>query len=148
MRGGGVIACGLRPATYRAGVGRAWDRPQAGVGLDLLEHLAAVLAREIEVEQHQVGPRGVDMPVLPMQEVDRLDSVGRDVQFAPRGVDDRRDRARARGRRYVGGLTHSDLVAPPIAELHRQGWEHYLERLRIRAQGGDPGVDSVRADMA
>ena len=45
-------------------------------------------------------------------------------------------------------LTHSDLVAPPIAELHRQGWEHYLERLRIRAQGGDPGVDAVRADMA
>jgi hypothetical protein len=45
-------------------------------------------------------------------------------------------------------LTHSDLVAPPIAELHRQGWEHYLDRLRIRAQGGDPGADAVRAEMA
>jgi uncharacterized protein YndB with AHSA1/START domain len=45
-------------------------------------------------------------------------------------------------------LTHSDLVDPPITELHHQGWEHYLERLRIRAHGGDPGVDTVRAEMA
>jgi hypothetical protein len=45
-------------------------------------------------------------------------------------------------------LTHSDLVAPSIAELHRQGWEHYLERLRIRAQGGEPGPDAVRTEMA
>jgi uncharacterized protein YndB with AHSA1/START domain len=45
-------------------------------------------------------------------------------------------------------LTHSDLLDPPIAKLHRQGWEHYLERLRIRAEGGDPGADEVRAEMA
>jgi uncharacterized protein YndB with AHSA1/START domain len=39
-------------------------------------------------------------------------------------------------------LTHSALAPPPVAELHRQGWERYLERLRVRAEGGDPGPDS------
>jgi uncharacterized protein YndB with AHSA1/START domain len=36
-------------------------------------------------------------------------------------------------------LTHTDLAPPPVAEHHREGWELYLERLRIRAEGGDPG---------
>ena len=40
-------------------------------------------------------------------------------------------------------LTHARLVVPPVAELHRQGWERYLERLRIRAEGGDPGPDDA-----
>jgi len=38
-------------------------------------------------------------------------------------------------------LTHSGLAPQPVAEHHRQGWEHYLERLRVRAEGGDPGPD-------
>jgi uncharacterized protein YndB with AHSA1/START domain len=37
-------------------------------------------------------------------------------------------------------LTHRDL-AGPVAEHHRRGWERYLERLRVRAEDGDPGVD-------
>jgi uncharacterized protein YndB with AHSA1/START domain len=41
-------------------------------------------------------------------------------------------------------LTHSDLAPPPIAEHHRDGWEVYLERLRIRAEGGDPGPAPVQ----
>ncbi len=40
-------------------------------------------------------------------------------------------------------LTHSDLAPPPIAEHHRQGWERYLGRLQLRAEGGDPGPDSA-----
>jgi uncharacterized protein YndB with AHSA1/START domain len=40
-------------------------------------------------------------------------------------------------------LTHSGLAPEPVAEHHRQGWEHYLERLRVRAEGGDPGPDPV-----
>lgn len=39
-------------------------------------------------------------------------------------------------------VTHSALAPPSVAELHRQGWERYLERLRVRAEGGDPGPDS------
>ena len=42
-------------------------------------------------------------------------------------------------------LTHRDLEPPAVAEHHREGWERYLERLRIRAQGGDPGPDSPEA---
>ncbi len=42
-------------------------------------------------------------------------------------------------------LTHSALQAPPVAEHHRLGWERYLERLQVRAEGGDPGSDSVQA---
>ena len=36
-------------------------------------------------------------------------------------------------------LTHSALAPPPVAEHHRQGWELYLDRLVVRAEGGDPG---------
>ncbi len=39
-------------------------------------------------------------------------------------------------------LTHSGLAPPPVAEHHRHGWERYLDRLNVRAQGGDPGPDS------
>lgn len=44
-------------------------------------------------------------------------------------------------------LIHSGL--PPAAVgLHREGWNHYLDRLVVRAAGGDPGPDGnlVRAD--
>jgi len=39
-------------------------------------------------------------------------------------------------------LTHSALAPPPVAEHHRTGWERYLDRLRVRAEGGDPGPDA------
>jgi uncharacterized protein YndB with AHSA1/START domain len=39
-------------------------------------------------------------------------------------------------------LTHSALAPPPVAEHHRQGWEQYLGRLVVRAEGGDPGPDT------
>jgi uncharacterized protein YndB with AHSA1/START domain len=42
-------------------------------------------------------------------------------------------------------LTHRDLEPPAVAEHHRQGWERYIQRLRIRAEGGDPGPDSPGA---
>jgi hypothetical protein len=29
-----------------------------------------------------------------------------------------------------------------VADHHRQGWQRYLERLRVRAEGGDPGADT------
>jgi uncharacterized protein YndB with AHSA1/START domain len=38
-------------------------------------------------------------------------------------------------------LTHSALAPPPVAEHHRAGWENYLERLKTRAEGRDPGPD-------
>ena len=38
-------------------------------------------------------------------------------------------------------LTHSALTPPPIADHHREGWKRYLERLRVRAEGDDPGPD-------
>jgi uncharacterized protein YndB with AHSA1/START domain len=41
-------------------------------------------------------------------------------------------------------LTHTGLAPPPVAEHHREGWELYLERLRIRAEGGDPGPPPVQ----
>jgi uncharacterized protein YndB with AHSA1/START domain len=41
-------------------------------------------------------------------------------------------------------LTHIGIAPPPAAEHHREGWELYLERLRIRAEGGDPGPAPVQ----
>jgi hypothetical protein len=38
-------------------------------------------------------------------------------------------------------FTHRDLPSAESAESHTQGWDHYLERLKIAAGGGDPGVD-------
>jgi len=40
-------------------------------------------------------------------------------------------------------LTHRDLP-PEACDVHRQGWEHYLDRLTVRAAGGDPGPDPAR----
>ena len=37
-------------------------------------------------------------------------------------------------------LTHSGLPAD-VAELHRKGWERYLDRLARRPTGHDPGPD-------
>src|SRR6267143_3485430 len=45
------------------------------VGLDLLEHLAAVLLRQVEVEQDDVGLGRVLVGSAPVQEVERLDAV-------------------------------------------------------------------------
>ncbi len=40
-------------------------------------------------------------------------------------------------------LTHSSLAPPPVADHHRLGWELYLDRLAVRAEGGDPGPDTL-----
>jgi uncharacterized protein YndB with AHSA1/START domain len=39
-------------------------------------------------------------------------------------------------------LTHNSLAPPPVAEHHRLGWNKYLDRLVVRAEGGDPGPDT------
>jgi uncharacterized protein YndB with AHSA1/START domain len=41
-------------------------------------------------------------------------------------------------------LIHTGLAPPPVAEHHREGWELYIDRLRIRAEGGDPGPAPVQ----
>jgi uncharacterized protein YndB with AHSA1/START domain len=42
-------------------------------------------------------------------------------------------------------LTHHDL---PLGEVpaHQAGWWHHLDRLAVRAGGGDPGPDPLRLD--
>jgi uncharacterized protein YndB with AHSA1/START domain len=37
-------------------------------------------------------------------------------------------------------LRHTGLP-PGALDLHRRGWDHYLDRLVVRAEGGDPGPD-------
>ncbi len=45
-------------------------------------------------------------------------------------------------------FTHRDLPAEEAVQSHAHGWDHYLERLRSAAQGGDPGVDPwITGDM-
>jgi uncharacterized protein YndB with AHSA1/START domain len=41
-------------------------------------------------------------------------------------------------------LIHSGLPSDAI-ELHQDGWNHYLDRLVVRAVGGDPGPDATAA---
>lgn len=38
-------------------------------------------------------------------------------------------------------LIHSDFPSEDAAARHRHGWEHYTERLRVVASGGNPGAD-------
>ena len=47
------------------------------------------------------------------------------------------------GDETVVTLRHLDLVGEQ-AELHKQGWDHYLSRLAIASIGGDPGRDPFR----
>ena len=37
-------------------------------------------------------------------------------------------------------LVHSGLPADAVGD-HSDGWQHYLDRLAVRAAGGDPGPD-------
>jgi hypothetical protein len=37
-------------------------------------------------------------------------------------------------------FTHSGLPPDQVAS-HREGWNHFLDRLMIAAAGGDPGPD-------
>jgi uncharacterized protein YndB with AHSA1/START domain len=39
-------------------------------------------------------------------------------------------------------LVHSGLPLPALG-IHRDGWKHYLDRLTVRATGGDPGPDAA-----
>jgi uncharacterized protein YndB with AHSA1/START domain len=45
-------------------------------------------------------------------------------------------------------LTHSGLAPPPVAEHHRDGWTRYLDRLRVRAEGSDPGPDIAETERS
>lgn len=38
-------------------------------------------------------------------------------------------------------LRHSGLPTAPLYQLHAQGWDHYLPRLALAAEGHDPGPD-------
>ncbi len=38
-------------------------------------------------------------------------------------------------------LRHHDLATSDLVQAHQVAWETYLDRLRIRAAGGDPGPD-------
>jgi uncharacterized protein YndB with AHSA1/START domain len=40
-------------------------------------------------------------------------------------------------------LTHRDLP-PHTVEIHRDGWEHYTNRLAVVSEGEDPGPDPAR----
>ena len=44
-------------------------------------------------------------------------------------------------------LVHSGLPADAVSD-HTKGWDHYLERLSIRATGGDPGPDIPEPDAS
>jgi uncharacterized protein YndB with AHSA1/START domain len=43
-------------------------------------------------------------------------------------------------------LRHSGLPDEEQVAQHGHGWEHYLERLRVAAAGGDPGRDPWTED--
>jgi uncharacterized protein YndB with AHSA1/START domain len=43
-------------------------------------------------------------------------------------------------------LIHTGLPLPAI-DMHCDGWNHYLDRLTIRATGGDPGPQSARSAL-
>jgi len=44
-------------------------------------------------------------------------------------------------------LIHSGLPFPAVG-MHRDGWHHYLDRLTVRASGGDPGPDHTAGGHA
>jgi len=57
------------------------DPAQVRIFLDLGQHLAAVFAWEIEVEEDKVRANRLRVAALPAQEGQRLDAVGGDVEL-------------------------------------------------------------------
>src|SRR3954451_8062710 len=80
--GVGVQAVAAHDVLLRLGGGQHDDRDHAqlGVVLELGQHLAAVAAREVQVEQDQAGPRRVGVLALLAQELQRLLAVVDDVE--------------------------------------------------------------------
>ncbi|MDT9688967.1 SRPBCC domain-containing protein [Streptomyces sp. P9(2023)] len=39
-------------------------------------------------------------------------------------------------------LLHTGLPSPEACAAHEQGWIHYVDRLAVGAEGGDPGPDA------
>jgi len=46
----------------------------------------------------------------------------------------------------VVNLIHTGLPAEQARDSHAHGWAHYAERLKIVAEGGDPGPDTMGQD--
>ncbi|MDX2564752.1 SRPBCC domain-containing protein [Streptomyces sp. TX20-6-3] len=44
-------------------------------------------------------------------------------------------------------LIHSGLPSTEACEAHAESWQHYVDRLATRAEGGDPGPDSWLRDQ-
>jgi uncharacterized protein YndB with AHSA1/START domain len=42
-------------------------------------------------------------------------------------------------------VRHSGFPSDAVAQVHEQGWRHYLQRLSVAGPGGDPGADSFAA---
>ncbi|MFD6885074.1 SRPBCC domain-containing protein [Streptomyces sp. NPDC059957] len=47
----------------------------------------------------------------------------------------------AQGAGTVLHLIHSGLPSPEACEAHAESWQHYVDRLALRAEGADPGPD-------
>ncbi|MFD3998582.1 SRPBCC domain-containing protein [Streptomyces sp. NPDC058583] len=43
-------------------------------------------------------------------------------------------------------LIHSGLPSTEACEAHAESWQHYVDRLATRAEGGDPGPDTWLRD--
>src|SRR5258706_555245 len=73
----GVQVIGAQHVLFRLGGGEDHDRDalQCLVGLDFLQHFAAVLLRQVEVEQDDVRTRRVGVLAAAVQEVHRIDAV-------------------------------------------------------------------------
>jgi hypothetical protein len=78
----GVQVVALQHVLFRLGGGEDHHRDlaQVVVALDLREHLAPVLLRQVQVEQDDVGARRLGVLALALEEIDRLDAVLRPVQ--------------------------------------------------------------------
>jgi uncharacterized protein YndB with AHSA1/START domain len=49
----------------------------------------------------------------------------------------------ADGKATVVRLTHTGFVDAERAKMHGEGWAYYNDRLKIAAEGGDPGPDTM-----
>ncbi|HWO16801.1 MAG TPA: SRPBCC domain-containing protein [Solirubrobacterales bacterium] len=132
-RPGGICRIVFRPPEEKIGEFGALLGVAEELDRGSVENVSVMMGEFVEVDPHRriVLTWGLEQEILAVPP----QSTAVEISFV-------RD-----GEETIVRLTHRRLPPAAVA-FHRAGWEHFLPRLAIAAEGGDPGPDSWQAHQA